>query len=109
MTIKQILILFWWIIAISVIMISAFKINSLKLETKPTDVSRDIALIANRIGTSDMKVEVTYFLEKDTDVIIKDGNINFLSKSIVVESYPAIQENEISITKKEDSILIKNG
>ncbi len=109
MTIKQILIAFWWIIAIAVIVISGLKINSLKFEVKPHETAKDVAILVNRINNLDMKAEVTYYLEKNTDIKLSENQVNFFSKGIVIEGYPVLNKNVKAIKKENGVILTKDG
>ena len=106
MLVKQILVAFWWMLVIAVIVISGLKINSLRLNVEPIDVAKDIALVANRMETLNINGNVTYFLEDNTDFKIEDGNINFLLKGVVVESYPFSDQGKINVNKKDKELII---
>ena len=106
---KQMLFAFWLIVAIAVIAVFAFKINSLKLEKEPKDISRDIALIIDRLGTIDANAEITYLLEENSEIKLVDGEVQFFFEGVKVESYPVISSDKIKLEKIERGVkIIKN-
>ena len=106
---KQMLFAFWLIVAIAVIAVFAFKINSLKLDKEPKDVSRDIALLVDRLSTINAKAEITYLLEEGSDARLVDGEVQFLFDGVKVESYPVVNSEKIKLEKVEGGIkIIKN-
>lgn len=106
---KQILFAFWLIVAIAVIVTFAFKINSLKLNKEPQDVSRDLAIIISRLSTIDANVEVTYLLEENSEVKLTDKEVQFFFDAIKVESYPIVSSDKIKLEKVEGGVkIIKN-
>ena len=106
---KQILFAFWLIVAVAVIATFAFKINSLKLDKEPKDVSRDIALIIDRLNTINAKAEITYLLEEGSDVKLTGKEVQFFFNDVRVESYPVVSSDKIKLEKVEGGVkIIKN-
>ena len=106
---KQIFFAFWLIVAIAVIATFAFKINSLKLDKEPKDVSRDIALIVDRLGTIDANVEVTYLLEENSEIKLADGEVQFFFEGIKVNSYPVVNSDKIKFEDVDGGVkIVKN-
>ena len=106
---KQILFAFWLIVAIAVIATFAFKINSLKQDKEPQDVSRDIALIIDRLNTIDANMEITYLLEENSDIKLADGEVQFFFDGIKVESYPVVNIDKIRLEEVEGGVkIVKN-
>ncbi len=108
MQVKQIFILFWWIVAISVVLISGMKINSLKFEVTPEDISKEVALTASRLSSLDANSEISYPLEKDAGIKIENNKVTYLLNGIEVGSY-AYLGGDIEISEKEEGLVLKNG
>lgn len=108
MLVKQILIAFWWIIAIVVIVVSGFKINSLKFEIKPEDRIDEIALIIDRIVSLDMKVEV-YYRITEGEIMLSENEVKFVNNGIVVKRAEFSNKDNLNVEKKEGELIIKKN
>ena len=106
MEVKQILVAFWWIVALTIAGISFVKIDSLRLEKEPIDVARDIALIINRLGVLDSRGEITYLLEEDTRVELKQGIVEFYNKGVKVADYPFFDKGNVFLSEINGGVVI---
>ncbi len=109
MQVKQILIAFWWIIALAVIIIFGLKIHSLKFEVTPTDTTTELALLIDRMSTMNMKANLTYFLDKDVEIRMSNGNVIYLSKGVVLERYPFVGSDLIHVTSEKGRLILQKN
>lgn len=110
MEVKQILIAFWWLIALLAITTSFYRIDSFKLEKDPEDVAVDIALIINRLGTLDYNGKITYLLEDGNEARLSDGFVEIYRGDVKIASYLFIDKGNVVLERIEDGVLIvKNG
>ena len=110
MEVKQILVAFWWIIAFSVVAVSFYRIDSLKLEREPIDTARDIALIVNELGIMEANANVTYLLDEVISVRLNNGKGELFNNNIKIVDYPYFEKGNVFAESIENGvILIKNG
>ncbi|MBI2195908.1 MAG: protein translocase subunit SecD [Candidatus Levybacteria bacterium] len=104
---SQVLIKYFWVVlAIAVFLILYYKIDSFKSPDKDVFVdfkadfyAKDVALLLNRMISSDNSITVNYELDKDYDVELKENN--------VIVRYKGIEQAKQSLVGDTSNISLK--
>ena len=96
MQVKQILIAFWWVLALTVIILSALKIQSYSFQITPDQQVRELALIINHLSTVDSTVQLQYSLGQGIEFSLQQGTLVLLSKGVLLDSRPVLSSSILS-------------
>ncbi|MBI2499490.1 hypothetical protein HYV88_04580 [Candidatus Woesearchaeota archaeon] len=115
---SQVLIKYFWVVlAIAVFLILYYKIDSFKSPDKDVFVdfkadfyAKDVALLLNRMISSDNSITVNYELDKDYDVELKENNVIVRYKGIEQAKQSLVGDtSKISLKKTDLGIEIKKN